>query len=273
LISVLILTLNEEQDLPGCLASVSWSDDIHVFDSFSSDQTQEIARRHGAHVTERQFDSYAGQRNAALRSLPFKHDWLFILDADERPSPELAREMRNAVSVATADTSGFSIRRRDFFQGRWLKHAQITPWYIRLVRHESASYTRAVNEVLRLDGATAILTHCIDHYPFSKGIGHWIDKHNLYSTMEAELLTVPEAASWKQALFAGTFHERRQAQKAIFMRMPARPILKWFYMMFWRGAVLDGKAGVNYAFLQCIYEYFIVLKQRENAELAKTKDR
>jgi len=268
LISVLILTLNEEQDLPDCLASVSWSDDIHVFDSFSGDRTQDIARRHGAHVTERAFDNYAGQRNAALRSLPFKHEWLFILDADERPSPQLVDEMRNAIQAAKPDTSGFSIRRRDFFQGQWLKHAQITPWYIRLIRHEKARYEREVNEVMQLDGAIATLAHCIDHYPFSKGIGHWIDKHNLYSTMEAELLATVSEASLKQALFGESFHVRRRAQKAIFMRMPARPMLKWFYMMFWRGAVLDGKAGVNYAFLQCIYEYFIVLKQRENAKVA-----
>ena len=263
MISVLILTFNEEHDLPGCLASVSWSDDVHVFDSLSSDGTQDIARRHGANLSVRAFDSYAGQRNAALRSLPFKHEWLFILDADERPSEALVAEMRAAAAMAKPDIGGFNIRRRDFFQGRWLKHAQITPWYVRLVRHRQARYERAVNEAILLDGGVTSLNHPIDHYPFSKGIAHWIDKHNRYSTMEALLSGPSNANSLREALFGPTFQARRSAQKAIFMRMPARPILKWFYMMFWRGAVLDGMPGIRYAALQCIYEYFIVLKQAE----------
>jgi glycosyltransferase involved in cell wall biosynthesis len=76
-ISVLILTKNEEHDLPGALASVAWSDDIHVFDSHSTDATQEIARAAGAHVHTRIFDDYATHRNAAL-ALPFQHSWVFV---------------------------------------------------------------------------------------------------------------------------------------------------------------------------------------------------
>ena len=98
MISVLILTRNEEKDLPGCLESVSWSDDIHVFDSFSEDRTVEIARTHGANVVQRAFDGYASQRNAALRGLPFRYEWLFMLDADERPTPALVEEMHAAVA-------------------------------------------------------------------------------------------------------------------------------------------------------------------------------
>ena len=86
MISVLILTRNEQQDLPACLASVAWSDDVHVFDSFSVDGTVEIARAAGAHVHQRIFDDYAKHRTAALREVPFKYPWLFLLDADERPS-------------------------------------------------------------------------------------------------------------------------------------------------------------------------------------------
>lgn len=267
MISVLILTRNEEQDLPGCLASVAWSDDVHVFDSFSADRTREIALSHGAHVAQREFDDYASQRNAALRSLPFKHEWLFILDADERPRAGLAQEMLRAVATAGPDAGGFSIRRRDFLYGKWLKHAQISPWYIRLVRHQKAKYVREVNEVIQLEGITGRLKHSIDHYPFSKGLQHWIDKHNVYSTMEAQLLAsgaATQPASLKAALFGRDFHTRRAAQKAIFLKMPARPLLKWLYMMFWRGAVLDGLAGITYATLQSIYEYFIVLKERES---------
>src|ERR1700754_747137 len=97
MISVLILTRNEQQDLPACLASVSWSDDIHVFDSNSTDATREIAKAAGAQVHTRTFDDYAAHRNAALTTVPFKHPWVFLPDADERPTPELSREMQQLV--------------------------------------------------------------------------------------------------------------------------------------------------------------------------------
>lgn len=266
MISVLILTRNEELDLPGCLDSVSWCDDVFVFDSFSTDATAEIARSRNAKFVQRKFDGYASQRNAALSELPFRHEWIFILDADERPTPELVREMQEAAAAAPAGTNGFRIRRRDFFNGRWLKHAQISPYYIRLVRRGKTRYRREINEVLEVDGRVGELRSPLDHFPFSKGIEHWISKHNAYSTMEAELIAgaVPgNDASWKTALTAKDFHARRVAQKSIFYRMPARPLLKWLYMMFVRGAILDGRAGIAYANLQAMYEYWIVLKTRE----------
>lgn len=266
MISVLILTRNEQQDLPDCLASVAWSDDVHVFDSFSTDNTVAIANAAGAQVRQRVFDDYATHRNAALASVPFKYPWVFLLDADERPTPELSSEMQQLVGNAPETISGFRLRRRDFLFGTWLKHAQISPFYIRLVRPERSRYTRAINEVIEVDGHVADLTHPLDHYPFSKGIAHWINKHNLYSTMEAELIHHQQGLrnpSLLTALRDPDFHTRRLHQKAIFYRMPGRPFIKWFYMMFVRGAILDGPAGFTYSTLQSIYEYFIVLKTRE----------
>ncbi|HZY62960.1 MAG TPA: glycosyltransferase family 2 protein [Edaphobacter sp.] len=266
MISVLILTRNEQRDLPGCLASVAWCDDIHVFDSFSTDDTIAIAKAAGAEVRQRIFDDYAAHRNAALVSIPFKYPWVFLLDADERPTPELSQEMQQMVAGADGDISGFRLRRRDFLFGTWLKHAQISPFYIRLVRPERSRYTRAINEVIEVEGRVADLTHPLDHYPFSKGVAHWISKHNLYSTMEAELIHRQQGLqdpSLKTALFDSDFHVRRLHQKALFYRMPGRPLIKWFYMMFVRGAILDGPAGFTYSTLQSIYEYFIVLKTRE----------
>ena len=264
-ISVLILTKNEERDLPGALASVAWSDDVHVFDSDSTDATVEIARAAGAQVSSRVFDDYATHRNAAF-ALPFKHSWVLILDADERPTPELSAEMQRVVLEAPANTAGFRLRRRDFLFGTWLKHAQISPYYIRLVRPERAKYTRAINEVLEVDGPVAELLAPLDHFPFSKGIAHWVAKHNTYSTMEAELIVRQQGLknpSLRTALRDPDFHTRRLHQKALFYRMPGRPLIKWCYMMFLRGAILDGAAGITYATLQSIYEYFIVLKTRE----------
>ncbi len=266
MISVLILTRNEEIDLPGSLASVAWCDDVHVFDSFGTDRTAEIARSHGANFVQRAFDSYSAQRNAALETLPFRHPWVFLLDADERPTPELAQEMLAAVASPANGVNGFRIRRRDFLNGRWLKHAQLSPWYIRLVRRGQARYARAVNEVLEVNGSVESLRSALDHFPFSKGTAHWLAKHNTYSTMEAELIVSGQGsagASLRTALFSKDFHARRVAQKAIFYRLPGRPLLKWCYMIFVRRAILDGGAGIEYANLQAIYEYMIVLKTRE----------
>ena len=264
-ISVLILTKNEQRDLPGALASVSWSDDVYIFDSYSIDATVEIARAAGAQVHSRVFDDYATHRNAALL-LPFKHPWVFLLDADERPTADLSAEMQRVISEAPANTAGFRLRRRDFLFGTWLKHAQISPYYIRLVRPERAKYTRAINEVLEVDGPVAELIHPLDHYPFSKGIAHWIAKHNTYSTMEAELIFRQQGLqnpSLHAALRDPDFHTRRLHQKALFYRLPGRPLIKWCYMMFIRGAALDGAPGIAYATLQSIYEYMIVLKTKE----------
>jgi glycosyltransferase involved in cell wall biosynthesis len=265
MISVLILTKNEELDLPGCLASVAWSDDVHVFDSFSTDTTASIARTAGAHLHQRVFDDYATHRNAALQ-IAFAHPWVLILDADERPTPSLCAEMQAAVERASPQLSGFRLRRRDFLFGTWLKHAQISPFYIRLVRPERARYTRPVNEVIEVEGLIGKLKEPLDHFPFSKGIAHWIAKHNVYSTMEAEVIARGQGLlqpSLRTALRDPDFHTRRLHQKALFYRLPARPLLKWLYMVVLRRSFLDGWAGMTYATLQAIYEYFIVLKTNE----------
>jgi len=265
MISVVILTYNEEQDLPGCLDSVAWSDDIYILDSGSTDHTVAIAEARGVHIFTRAFDTYAAQRNVAMQ-LPFRNPWVLVLDADERPTPELSAEMQQAVLTVPANVSGFRMRRRDFLWGTWLNHAQMTPYYVRLFRTGHVSYTRDVNEIVEVDGDILELKSPLDHFAFSKGITHWVAKHNGYSTKEAELLASGNAiqgASLRQALFARNFHERRVAQKAIFYELPARPLIKWCYMMFIRGAILDGHAGVMYATLQSIYEYLIEVKCRE----------
>ncbi len=272
MISVLILTRNEEQDLSGCLDSVAWSDDVWVFDSYSDDRTVEIAQSAGAHLVQRRFDTYAAQRNAAFDTVPFQHEWIFLLDADERLSAPLFAELRQAIADAPVSVAGFRLRRRDHFLGRWLKHAQTTPFYIRLVRRGRARYERDVNEVLVLDGEVRDLAGAFDHYPFSKGLTHWIAKHNSYSSGEAKIVleqSFVADASWKTALFAKDFNRKHSARKALFYEMPGRPLVRWAYLMFYRRGILDGRAGFVYSTLQAIYEYFIVLKTRELREAAQ----
>lgn len=271
-ISILILTKNEQQDLPGCLASVSWSDDVHVLDSESSDDTATIATEFGAIVTVNKFTGYSTQRNFGLK-LPFKNKWVLILDADERIPAALADEMQRFTAAASTNIDAARMRRRDMWWGSWLKHAQISPFYVRLARVGRAQYEREVNEVLVVEGGIHDLAEHFDHFPFSKGIDHWIAKHNSYSKMEAAVIASGAVIkpSWRIALAGSDFNDRRVHQKAIFYRLPGRPIIKFFYMLFIRGAFLDGRAGIRYAILQSIYEYMIVLKVKEIENSARYK--
>ncbi len=263
MISVLILTKNEEKDLPGCLESVSWCDDVHVFDSYSMDRTAEIARAAGATVTSRPFDNWSAHQNWGLRNIPFKHPWVFYIDADERMTSALVRHMQMVVSDASEEVA-FRVQRRDFFMGRWLKHVQTSPFYVRLFRPENIHYERLVNPVTIVDGKTGEVRGYLDHFPFSKGLRHWLERHNSYSSFEAQQIQ-DNRAKGKQfnvmkAFFAPDFNERRYHQKELFYRLPFRPLLKFVIFYIAKKGFLDGRPGLAYATLQAFYEYMIVLK-------------
>ncbi len=170
MISVLVLTKNEQQDLPGCLASVAWSDDVHVLDSMSTDRTVEIARDLGAKVIQREFDNWAAHQNWALANVPFRHPWVFYIDADERVTPELQDAMM-AAAETPGDAVAFKLQRRDFLLSTWLRHVQASAFYVRLFRPEKMHYERLVNPVSIPNGPTGTVSGYLDHYPFSKGIG------------------------------------------------------------------------------------------------------
>jgi glycosyltransferase involved in cell wall biosynthesis len=271
-ISVLILTKNEQQDLPGCLSSVSWSDDIHLYDSFSTDATVDIARAAGARITQRPFDNWAAHQNWGLQNIAFKHPWVFYIDADERVTPELQRSMEQAIQEP-GDQVAFRIQRRDFFLGTWLKHCQASPYYMRLFRPEKMRYERLVNPISIPDGPVGQITGFLDHFPFSKGIRHWIDRHNSYSEFEARQIMDNRRAnrsfSVRRAFFCDDFHEKRYHQKELFYRLPCRPLIKFCLLYGLKRGFMDGQAGLTYSTLQSIYEYMIVLKTREMEELQR----
>jgi glycosyltransferase involved in cell wall biosynthesis len=272
LVSILILTRNEEQDLPGCLASVAWSDDVHVLDSCSTDNTVAIARQAGAIVTRRPFDNWAAHQNWALANLPFKHGWVFYLDADERMTPGLAAAVQAAAAESGSNVA-FQVERHDYFQGRRLRHAQMNRFYLRLFRPERLRYERLVNPVSIASGPTGRVGGGLEHYPFSKGLTHWLARHNSYSTLEAEQTLVNRAdtgAALRPLLaFTGsTLEQRRFHRKEIFYRLPARPLIKFLLLYVIKGGFLDGQAGLTYATLQAIYEYFVVQKTRALTQAA-----
>ena len=285
--SVIVLTRNEEQDLPGCLASVSHSDDIVVYDSYSNDCTQEIASSCGARFIQRPNQNlskaYGGNeafhRTWGIREICYKYPWLLVIDADERLTPKAADEIKSTATNLVSDKVAYRIRRRDFFQGRHLRHVQTSPWYIRFFRPEYVHYERLVNPVTVVDGPVGDLQHHLDHYPFSKGLSHWFARHNSYSTFEAQQIIqnqeTNEPFSLKASFFERDFNRRRYHQKELFYRLPARPLIKFLLLFFLKRGFLDGQPGFTYALLQSIYEAMIVLKvqelkQQESIELSHT---
>lgn len=266
MVSVLILTKDEEHNLPHCLETLRWSDDIHVLDSFSTDRTVEIARESGATVWQHPFESFSSQQNWALMNIQFQHPWVFYLDADERVTPRLAEAVQAAAGKPGAAVA-FEVERRDFFLGTWLKHTQVTPYYLRLFRHDKMRYERAGHPVSVPDGPVSRVEGYLDHNPFSKGIAQWVEKHNFYSTQEAgEILAGHRLAGklnpWK-AFFSRDFSERRRHQKQLYYRLPCRPLVKFAGMYLLKRGFLDGRAGLAYSILIGFYEYMIVLKVHE----------
>lgn len=265
-ISILVLTKNEQRDLPGCLESVSWSDDVVVYDSESTDGTLGVAKRFGARVVQRPFDNWAAHQNWGLRNVHFKHPWVFYIDADERMTPELKTGILLAVQNP-GELVAFRVQRRDFFSGTWLKHVQSSPYYLRLFRPEKMRYERLVNPVSIADGPVGSVAGYLDHFPFSKGISHWLERHNSYSSLEARQIMENRRRyavfSITKAFFARDFHERRFHQKELFYRVPFRPLAKFLILYVFKRGFLDGRAGLTYAALQSMYEYMIVLKVRE----------
>ena len=186
-VSVLILTLNEEANLPDCLASVSWSDDVVVFDSYSSDRTVQIARAAGARVVQRPFDDYASQRNAALTQVQYQHPWVLLVDADERWPREIYEEIQEAIS-RDGDISIYYFLRKDMFLGRWMRHTGYPTWAGRLLKLGDVTVARAINEQYLTTGNKGYLQGHFIHHPFHRGVAHWLHRHNQYSSMEAEAL-------------------------------------------------------------------------------------
>jgi hypothetical protein len=264
-LSVLILTLNEELNLPKCLASVSWSDDIVVLDSFSTDRTVEIAKAAGARVLHRRFDNWSCHQNWAVRSIEFKHPWVYYSDADECVTPELAGELLSIAGSGAGGPVAYRVRFKNIFMGRWIRHSSLYPtWVLRFFRPDKVHWERLVNPVAVVDGPEGRLQGHFEHYSFNKGLAEWFAKHNLYSSDEARELirTVAGTMDW-QGLISQDPAQRRKAMKSLAYRMPLRPVLVFSYLYFFRLGLLDGVPGLTYCRLRAMFEYMVDLKVKE----------
>ncbi|MCC6230549.1 MAG: glycosyltransferase family 2 protein [Phycisphaerales bacterium] len=264
-VSIFIQTLNEEQNLPSCLDSVSWCDDVVVLDSISCDGTERICRERGARFFQRKFDGRGPHQNWAMENIDWKHPWVFYLDADEHMTPELQREIEAIAANPDEKRVAFYCGRRNFFMGKWIRHAMPPSHIMRFFRPPKIRFERLANPVPIIDGEHGYLREHFLHYNFSKGLHEWFERHNRYSTYEAkETVKALKGQPVRVGnLFSGDAMTRRLELKNLSFRMPLRPVLKFLYMYFARLGILDGRAGLTYCVLQAIYEYQICVKVRE----------
>lgn len=184
-LSVVTIALNEEHNIVECLDSVRWADELIVVDSGSSDRTVELATQYPARVMELPWRGYGATKNDALRHAT--GDWILWLDADERVTPELAAEIRAKVNENNGSYAGYSVARRAYFLGKWIRHCGWYPSRVtRLFRRDRGKFTEnKVHEMLLLDGAVNHLSHDLLHFT-DPNLYHYFEKFNRYTSLAAE---------------------------------------------------------------------------------------
>lgn len=260
--SIVILTLNEASNLPACLASTTGCDDVVVLDSGSTDSTVAIALAAGARVFANRFENFARQRNHALDSIPFRHDWVFHLDADETLSPALIAECSaQAASAASAQIDGFFVAPRMIFRGRWIPHCTDYPaWQARFVHARRFRFVEAGHGQREMPGLRLQrLRHSYAHNLSAQPEADIRAKHERYARAEASaFVTASRPGSVLWAAFRGADPlARRRALKETSYHLPARGLLRFLYQYVLRAGFLDGAPGFAYCRLLAHYEQCI----------------
>jgi len=281
-LSVLVPVKNEAANLRDCLASISFAQEIVVVDSVSTDGTQAIAEAAGAQIVQFIWNrKFPRKKNWALENIHWQHEWVLIVDADERITPELQREICEA--IRRPDVDGFYVNRRFWFLDGWINHCGYFPsWNLRLFRHRLGRYEQieigdtvlsgdnGVHEHVLLNGRAGHLAAPMEHYAFPD-IATFVEKHDRYSTWEAasEEFHQPAGARTLRATPFGTAIERKRWLKKLTMRAPFRPSLRFLYHYIWKQGFRDGYRGFVLCRLLASYERMIVVKERE---LRKTRN-
>jgi glycosyltransferase involved in cell wall biosynthesis len=244
-LSVTIITRNESAHIESCLASVDWADERLVVDCGSTDDTVALAERAGARVVVHDWPGYSAQKNFAASQAT--HDWILSIDADERVTPELAREIQHLLqSVPSAP--GYRLPRITWHLGRWFR---TTDWYpdhqLRLYDRRRGRWTpRRVHESVDVDGRPEYLTHHLQHYAY-RDIAHHLDTMNRYTTLAADDM----------------FEAGRRVGAADVIVHPIAAFLRNYLL---RRGVLDGVPGV---IVSAMNAYYVLLKIAKLWELGR----
>jgi glycosyltransferase involved in cell wall biosynthesis len=278
IVSVIVLTFNEERNLRACLSSiVGLTPDIFVVDSGSTDRTLAIAAEFGAQAVMHPFESHARQWQWALSTLPIRSQWVLALDADQALTPELKVSIsENLPSWTSAGTPvGGYLNRRQIFRGRWIRHGGYYPKYLlKLFRTDTVVLDQddLVDHHFHVTGTTAILAgDLIEDNRNESDIAVWIAKHNRYAVQQAREETARSAdPDQRPARAFGSPDERTRWQKRIWYRLPlyGRPFGYFIYRYVFRLGFLDGKEGFVFHFMQAFWYRLLVDINRDELRSA-----
>lgn len=242
-LSVAIITKNEEENIRSCLQSVSFAGQIVVVDSGSTDKTLEIAAEFGCDIYSEDWRGFGPQKQSAIEKCI--HPWILVLDADERILPGTADIIKKIVTDSKVKESGFSFPRKNYFQGRWIKHAGWWPdRIVRLFRREAGRMTTAiVHESVEVRGMVGALDVAIDHYTESR-LSKIIQKIDKYSTLGAE-------AAFREGKSSST--------SSAFVRAFFTFVQDYFFRL----GILDGMPGLTLAVTDSVNKFFKYAKLSE----------
>jgi glycosyltransferase involved in cell wall biosynthesis len=280
-VSVIVPVKNEAENLRRCLPALAWADEVFVVDSQSTDETEDIARSHGAHVVQFHFNgTYPKKKNWALDSLRMRNEWVLFVDADEVVPPALAEEITRRIARAEAD--GFYLNMQYYFLGRPIRHCGYCEcWNLRLFRHRLGRFERVpavpgsmagdneAHEHVQLNGRATRLRHVLEHHAYPT-IAAWVAKHDRYAAWEAEnhehFLRDPIPAG------IGAGKRTKRALKKFYLRLPLRPVWRFLYAYVLRLGFLDGRSGLIFCGLLAFYDFLCAAKhfERTLAENAGT---
>ena len=259
--SVIILAYNSVDTLSATLACAQKiSDDLHVVDSFSTDDTVALSRQHGAQVVQHAFENYGTQRNWAIDNLVLRYSWQLHLDADERLTPELIASVLSLPD--NPDHSGFLIARLVQFLGRQMRHGGMSPtWHMRLFRNGAARCEeRKYDQHCHLSQGSAgqLQGYMIDEIRMS--LSEWTARHNRWSDFEVIEMTTAVDGARIQPRFWGNPLERKRFLRGLYNRAPlfVRPYALFFYRYFFRLGFLDGREGFIFWTLQTFWFRFLI---------------
>jgi len=239
MLSVVIITLNEETKIRECLESVKWADEIIVVDGYSQDKTVEVARKYTTKIHQKEFTGFGEQKNFALSKA--SGDWILSIDADERVTPELQEEIERTLD--NPEVCGYYIPRKSYFANKWIKHCCWWPDYVlRLFRSDRGRFSnRLVHEAVEVDEPTRKLDNPLEHHPFSS-VNEFIKKANEYSTLGAQVI---KAEGKNYSCWNALSHSILAFVKTYFLKMG---ILDG-----WMGLVIaySNAAGFFYRYMMC----------------------
>lgn len=267
MLDVLIITRNEEANLPHCLEALrGWTRKIFVVDSGSTDRTPEIAREMGAEFVHHDWPGYAAQKNWALENLDLDASWTLIVDADEVITPALRAEIERICSKDPEEVpeAGFYLNRRLIFMEKPIRHCGYFPsWNLRLFKRGKAVYeSREVHEHMLVDGETGYIKPPMEHWD-RRGLGYYVAKHNEYSSLEAKALVndlESDSSRIKASLFGNAVERRRWMKLRVYPWLPMPWVFRFLYMFVLRLGFLDGIHGFRFCLFIASYEMFVKLK-------------